>query len=63
MDNHFNVSRERVEGGGANDDAGVAFADGHMWLGAEETSAVHFDCVENGGLVRAKDLGIPVRHA
>ena len=63
MDDHINVSRECVESGSANDDVGVAFADGHMWLGAEEAAAVHSDRVENGGLVRAEDLGIPVRDA
>lgn len=63
MDDHFNVSREGVEGCSANDDAGVGLVDCHIWLGAEDTSAVHFYRVENGGLVRAEDLGIPVPYA
>lgn len=63
MDNHFNIARKRVEGGGADNGAGVAFVDRHMWLGAKRTSAVCMYRVENGGLVRAEDLGTPVRCA
>lgn len=63
VDYHVNVSREGVEGGSTNDDAGVGIVDYQMWLGAEDTSAVHFYCVDDSGLVWTKDLGIPVRHA
>ena len=63
MNNHFNLSREGVESGCADDGAGVGFVDCHMWLGAEETSVIHFYCVEDCGFVRPEDVDIPVRHA
>lgn len=63
VNDHFNVSREGVEGGRADDGAGVGFTDCHMRLGAEETCAVYFYSVEDGGFVGAEDLDIPVRHA
>lgn len=63
MDSHFNFSGEGVEGGRANDGAGVSFVDCHMWLGTEETSGVDLYRVEDGSFVGAQNLGIPVRHA
>ena len=60
---HVNGSGEGVEGGGADDRVCVSFADCYMRLGAEETSAVEFDCVEDGGFVRSEDLDFPVYRA
>ena len=63
VNDHFDLSRKGMKSRRANDSASVAFVDCHMWLGAEETSAIDFHRVKDGGFVRAEDLGIPVRYA
>ena len=63
MDNHFDFSREGVEGGRADDGIGVTFVDCHIWLGAEGPSGIYVHGVEDGDFVGAKYLRFPVSHA
>ena len=52
-----------MEGGRADDGVCVSSPDCQMRLGAEETTAVEFDCVEDGGFVGSEDLDFPVFRA
>lgn len=63
VNDHLNVSRERVKGGRADDGVGVGFVDCHIWPGAEKTTGAYFYRVEDSGFVGPEDLDIPMRHA
>ena len=52
-----------MEGGRADDGVCVSFPDCQIRLGAEEASAVEFDCVENCGFVRSEDFNLAVYRA
>lgn len=60
VNDHVNGSGEGVKGDRADFLGCVSFPDCHMRLGAEEASAVQFDCVEDGGFVGSEDSDFPV---
>ena len=66
VNDHVNGSREGVEGDCADDSVSVKIPekpDYQMRLGAEETSAVDVDCVEDRDFVGSEDLDFPVYRA
>ena len=59
VEDYLDIVCKAGEGDAGDDDAGVGFVDGQMWL----LPATLLDCVEDGGFVGAQDFGILVRHA